>query len=132
MVKNSIFLLMLLAVFLSACQANGPSTQLRVELNDFAITPNQLTVPASSEIKIKIANAGAVVHNFYILKYGVEVGEQFDEDDISNALWEAEVQPDDTATFDFMAPDQPGMYQIVCGMPGHLEAGMVGTLKVIR
>ena len=132
MVKKSIFLLMLLSIFLSACQAEGPSTQLKVELNDFAITPNQFAVPANSEIKIKITNDGAVVNNFYIMKYGVEVGEHFGEEDVSNALWEAEVQPDDTATFDFMAPDQPGIYQIVCGLPGHLEAGMVGTLEVIR
>ena len=130
--KKFIFLLMLLSIFLSACQTGGPSTQLNVELNDFAITPNQLAVPASSEIQIKITNDGAVVHNFYIMKYGVEVGDHFGEEDISNALWEAEVPSDDTATFDFMAPDQPGIYQIVCGLPGHLEAGMVGTLEVIR
>ncbi|MDL1944781.1 hypothetical protein FBQ99_20840, partial [Chloroflexi bacterium CFX2] len=32
----------------------------------------------------------------------------------------------------FTAPDQPGTYQIVCGMPGHLQAGMVGTLEVVK
>lgn len=103
-----------------------------MELNDFAITSNQLAVPAGSEIQVRITNTGVVVHNFYMMKYGVDVGEQFDEDDISNAYWDAEVQQDDTATFSFTAPDQPGIYQIVCGMPGHLQAGMVGTLEIIR
>lgn len=130
--KKITFLLILLSIFLSACQTGGPSTQLNVELNDFAITPNQLAVPAGSEIQVRITNTGVVVHNFYIMKYGVDVGEQFDEDDISNAYWDAEVQQDDTATFSFTAPDQPGIYQIVCGMPGHLQAGMVGTLEIIR
>lgn len=132
MLKKITVLWILLSVFLSACQADGPSTQLKVELNDFAISPNQLAVPAGSEIQIRITNTGVVVHNFYIMKYGVDVGEQFDEENISNAYWEAEVQPDDTATFSFTAPDQAGVYQIVCGMPGHLQAGMVGTLEIIR
>ena len=132
MLKNITFLLILLSVFLSACQAGGPSTQLNVELNDFAITPNQLAVPAGSDIQIRIANRGIVVHNFYIMKYGVDVGKEFDEEDISGAYWEAEIQPDYTATFNFTAPDQPGVYQIVCGVPGHLQAGMVGTLEVVR
>lgn len=129
--KNIVYLLLLL-VFLSACQAGGPSTQLNIELNDFSITPNQLAVPAGSEIQVRITNKGVVVHNFYIMQYGVNVGDMFDEEDIASAYWEAEVQPDDTATFNFKAPDQSGTYQIVCGMPGHLQAGMVGTLEVVR
>lgn len=132
MLKKITFLLILLSVFLSACQAGGPPTQLNVELNDFAITPNQLAVPTASEIQIRIANRGAVVHNFYIMKYGVDVGKEFDEEDISSAYWEAEIQPDDTATFNFTSPDQPGVYQSVCGVPGHLQAGMVGTLEVVK
>lgn len=132
MLRNTIFLSILLSVFLSACQAGGPSTQFNVELNDFAITPDQLAVPAGSEIQIRIANRGVVVHNFYIMKYGVDVGTEFNEDDILGAYWEAEIQPDDTATFNFTSPDQPGVYQIVCGVPGHLQAGMVGTLEVVQ
>ncbi len=124
--------MILLSVFISACQAKGPSSQLDVELNDFTITPNQLAVPAESEIQIRITNKGVVVLNFYIMQYGVNVGDMFDEEDIASAYWEAEVQPDDTAAFNFKAPDQSGIYQIVCGMPGHLQAGMVGTLEVVR
>ncbi len=130
--KKILILMILISVFISACQTNGTSTQLDVELNDFTITPNQLTVPAGSEIQIRIANKGLVVHNFYIMQYGVNVGNMFDEEDIASAYWEAEVQPDDTVTLSFIAPDQPNTYQIVCGMPGHLQAGMVGTLDVVK
>ncbi len=59
---------------------------------------------------------------------GVTVGGM----DVASAYWEAEVQPDDTVTLSFIAPDQPNTYQIVCGMPGHLQAGMVGTLDVVK
>jgi len=130
MLKKSIFLLIL--VFLSACQSGGPSTKLTVELSDFAITPNQLSVPAGAEIQIKVVNNGTVEHNFYIMQYGVDVGDMFDEEDIANAYWEVDAQPDESVELSFTTPDQPGTYQIVCGMPGHLQAGMVGTLEVVK
>ena len=130
MLKKSIALLIL--VFLTACQSGGPATKITVELSDFSITPNQLSVPASAEIQIRVANQGTVEHNFYIMQYGMDVGDMFDEEDIANAYWDVEVQPDDSVDLIFTAPDQPGTYQIVCGMPGHLQAGMVGTLVVVN
>ena len=130
--KKILVVMILFSVFTSACQAGRPSTKLGVELNDFTITPNQLTLPAGSEIKISITNKGSVMHDFYIMKFGVDVGEKFDEEDKLNAYWEAEVQPDDTLELRFVAPDEPGTYQIVCGMPGHLQAGMVGTLRIVK
>jgi len=129
MLKKILFLLIL--IFLSACQSGGPSSRLRVELSDFSISPNQLSVPAGAEIQIRVANKGTVEHNFYIMQYGVDVGDMFDEEDIAHAYWDANVQPDDSVDLSFTAPDQPGIYQIVCGMPGHLQAGMVGTLEVV-
>ena len=130
MLKKSIVLLIL--VFLTACKSGGSSTKLTVELSDFSITPNQLSVPASAEIQIRVANQGTVEHNFYIMQYGMDVGDMFDEEDIANAYWDVEVQPDDSVTLNFTAPDQPGIYQIVCGLPGHLQSGMVGTLEVVK
>ena len=130
MLKKSIALLIL--VFLTACQSGASSTKLTVELSDFSITPNKLSVPASAEIQIRVANKGTVEHNFYIMQYGVDVGDMFDEEDIANAYWDVEVQPDDSVDLIFTAPDQPGIYQIACGMPGHLQSGMVGTLEVVK
>ena len=132
MLKKKIFLFIWVLVFLSACRSSGPSTRLSVELNDFSITPTQLSVPAGTEIQIKVANKGTVEHNFYIMRYGVDVGDMFDEEDIANAHWDVDFQPDDIMNLTFTAPDQPGVYQIVCGMPGHLQAGMVGTLEVVK
>ena len=132
MLKKRIYLFIWVLVFLSACQSGGPSTRHSVELSDFSITPTQLSVPASTEIQIKIANKGTVEHNFYIMRYGVDVGDMFDKEDIANAYWNVDIQPDDTVDSTFTAPDQPGTYQIVCGMPGHLQAGMVGTLEVVK
>ena len=132
MLKKRYFLFILALVFLSACQSSGPSTRLSVELSDFSITPTQLSVPAGAEVHIKIINNGTVEHNFYIMQYGVDVGDMFDEEDLANAYWDVDVQPDESVDLSFTAPDQPGIYQIVCGMPGHLQAGMVGTLEVVK
>lgn len=130
--KKVFSFMLLLSVLVSACQSTGPSTRLNVKLNDFTITPDQLAVPAGSDIQIRITNSGAIVHDFYIMKLGKDVGEKFEEEDILNAYWEAEVQPDETVSLSFVAPDEPGTYQIVCGVPGHLQAGMVGTMEVVK
>jgi uncharacterized cupredoxin-like copper-binding protein len=91
-----------------------------------------LAVLAGSEIQIRITNKGVVKHNFFKIQYGVDVGDMFDEEDISNAYWHVEFQPDDIISLSFTAPDQLGTYQIVCGMPGHLQAGMVRSLEVVK
>ncbi len=65
-----------------------------------------------------------------IVKPGEEITLPFDEDDESKVFWEAEVQPGETQTFTFTAPEEPGDYTIVCGLPAHLEQGMQGVLQV--
>ncbi len=132
MSRISIALIVLCSMFLSGCRAGGPSSNLHVELSDFAITPHEFTVMAGSETNIRITNNGAVVHDLSIMRIGVDVGEKFDQNDKPNVFWEAEVHPGHTMALSFVAPDQPGVYQIVCSMPGHLQAGMIGTLEVVK
>lgn len=38
--------------------------------------------------------------------------------------------PGETETITFTAPQKPGSYQYICTFPGHLAAGMTGTLKI--
>ena len=123
--------ILLLALALNACAQSGPLTKINVDMTDFAFTPNQFTVPADHEITLQVTHDGLVTHDFIIMKYGTEVGEHFNAEDQPNIYWKIEVQPGISDTFTFTAPDQPGTYQIVCGMAGHVEAGMVGSLKVI-
>ena len=124
-------LLFALVLVLSACSQSGASTDLKVDMTDFAFTPNQFTIPAGQSITLQVTHDGMVTHEFIIMKYGKEVGEHFNEEDLSNIYWKIDVQPGDSETVTFTAPDQPGTYQIVCGMAGHVEAGMVGQLQVI-
>jgi uncharacterized cupredoxin-like copper-binding protein len=132
MKKFIIFLPFLLALLLAACQSSGPSTKLNVEMTDFAFTPNQFTVPASEEITVNIAHHGIVVHEFIIMNPGTTAGNTFDEEDKPNIYTIVEVPPGHSQTFSFTAPTEPGDYQIVCGIAGHLESGMTATLTVIE
>ena len=100
-------------------------------MTDFAFTPNQYLVPAGQQITLHVQHDGTVEHDFIIMKYGTSVGEHFDKEDQPNIYWQIKVQPGQTETLNFTAPDQPGTYQIVCGMAGHVEAGMVGQLEVV-
>lgn len=124
--------LSLIALALSACQSDGPSTKLQVEMTDFAFTPNRFTVPAGEEITVNIAHHGIVVHEFIIMKPGTNAGEHFDEDDIPNVYKLVEVPPGHSQSFTFTAPAQPGDYQVVCGIAGHIESGMIATLTVVE
>ncbi len=130
--KISALLIVLFIVSLSACQRNTPSTNIVVELSDFAITPNQLIVPAGSEVTIHVTNNGSIIHDFTVMEFGVNVGDKFDQEDQNSIYWVIEIQPGETKTIQFLSPEQPGMYQIVCSIPGHLQAGMVGTLEVVN
>ena len=99
-------------------------------MTDFAFNPNEFTVPAGEDITLNVTHNGTMEHSFIVMKYGTDAGEMFDEADKVNVYWEVDLQPGDSETVLFKAPDQPGTYQIICGMAGHLQSGMVGRLIV--
>lgn len=120
-----------LALIVSACGAEAPSTTIDVILTDFQFAPNTFTVPAGEEITLNAKNNGAVIHNFVIMKLGMDAGEGIDDSDTANIYWQTEVRPAGESAATFTAPSEPGEYQIVCSVEGHLMAGMVGRLIVV-
>jgi len=122
-----------LSLVLTACGggSKGPSTELTIEMSDFMFDPQSYTVPAGQTITLNISNNGAVEHEFVIMKYGTNIGESFGDEDEDNIYWEIEVEPGGSETVTFTAPADAGDYQIVCGIEGHFEAGMAGTLTVV-
>ncbi len=117
---------------IAACAASGgPSTSLSVDLKDFAFAPTTYTIPAGKEISLSLSNKGANLHEFVIIKAGQQVTVPFDDDDEAKVYWETEVDAGKNETVKFTAPDA-GTYEIVCGTPGHMEQGMVGTLTVVK
>ena len=86
------------------------SDQFTVESHDIFFAPTEIEVPSDTEVTILLPNLGAAPHNFSI-----------DELDIS-----VDIAPGETKEVTINAPE--GEYEYYCNVPGHKEAGMVGTL----
>lgn len=127
-----VFLLIVLTLVIAACGGPMSSTKISFTMTDFAFTPNEFTVTAGEEITLNVKHNGTVEHNFIVMKYGTDAGHMFDEADNANVFWEIDVQPGEAKTVVFKAPDEPGTYQVICGMVGHLQSGMVGKLVVVE
>jgi uncharacterized cupredoxin-like copper-binding protein len=83
-----------------------------VTMVDIAFQPKELTIPANTDVTVSLPNKGATMHNFSIDELNISV----------------DVQPGQTGSVTINAP--AGTYQFYCNVPGHKEAGMVGTLTV--
>lgn len=130
--KIVFFLVLAFLPFLGACGGGGPSTAVHVTMTDFAFTPNTFTVPAGAQIAFTAENNGAVKHDFVIMKLGYQVNMQFTNADQANVYWQKlYIDAGGSVTDSFTAPSEPGEYQIVCGIAGHFQAGMVGRLIVV-
>lgn len=122
----------ILALVSCGAGGTGASTSIDVTMTDFQYTPNTFTVPAGQEITLSATNNGGVEHSFVIMKKGIKLTSGFTEADQANVYWEETALPvGETVTATFTAPSEPGVYQIVCAVPGHFEAGMIASLTVV-
>lgn len=121
--------IVLLGLALTAC---GPrSVTVNVHATDTGYDSKVYTVPAGANVTLRMTNDGSVEHEFAILKLGEQVSLPFSEDDEAKIYWELDGVPaGETKSDTFTAPTEPGEYSVVCGLPGHIEKGMVATLIV--
>jgi len=133
MKKTVFFMILVMSLMLPACgsSTSSPSTKLDVTMTDFQFSPNQFTVPAGKEITLNATNSGAVIHNFVIMQKGKSAGTEFTEEDLPNVYWQVELDPGGSVNTSFIAPSDPGEYEVVCKTPGHVQAGMVAKLSVV-
>ena len=123
------FLVLVLSLSLTACGSKGST--INVTISDFAYSPATFTVPAGAEVTLNAKNTGATEHEFAIMEKGYNVVPPFGDKDESHILWELdEIGPGTTKSGTFTAPKDPGTYEVICGLAGHIEKGMVGTLVV--
>ena len=88
------------------------ATSATVESYDIYFEPKELTIPAGTDVTVTLPNEGVTLHNFSIDALGISV----------------DIAPGETKTVTINAP--AGSYEYYCNVPGHKEAGMVGTLTV--
>jgi uncharacterized cupredoxin-like copper-binding protein len=82
--------------------------------NEFAIEPASVTVRAGSPVRFTVVNNGWVQHDLVIERLNVRT---------------PVIDPGGTTTLRF-TPAGRGRFVIYCSIPGHREAGMIGTLIV--
>ncbi|HWV35933.1 MAG TPA: cupredoxin domain-containing protein [Thermomicrobiales bacterium] len=99
----------------SASPGASPAAGSEIEVHtvDIAFDPKELTIPADTEVKVKVTNKGVLQHDFHV-----------DKLDITSKLLNG--GESDTVTIKAKA----GEYDFWCTVPGHKEAGMVGKLTV--
>ena len=132
MKKFLVVAMILLALSLTACGSSNKVT-LNVTATDTGYDSKTYTVPAGAEVTLNMTNTGAIEHEFAILKLGEHVTPPFGEKDESKILWELDgVAAGTTKSDTFTAPTEPGEYDVICGIPGHIELGMVATLIVVN
>lgn len=124
-----------LIVVLSGC-GGGAATEIDANLKEFAFDPTTWEVAAGETITINLQNDGSVEHEWVLLQPGVTIDSEADLPETEEELlsdfvyWEDEVEPGDSKSLTFVAPEL-GEYQIICAIPGHFDAGMEGTLTVV-
>lgn len=87
--------------------------QQTVTMGDIFFDPQEITVPANTDVTLTLTNNGAAVHNFNVDELEVHSGD---------------IQPGQQGTVTIKADE--GRYEFYCSVPGHREAGMTGTLIV--
>lgn len=129
MKKNLVVVMFVLALTLTACVSN--KVTLNVTATDQGYDSQTYTVPAGEEVTLNMTNNGVIEHEFAILKLGEHVTPPFGEKDEDKILWELDgVEAGTTKSDTFTAPTEPGEYDVICGIPGHIELGMTATLIV--
>jgi uncharacterized cupredoxin-like copper-binding protein len=96
----------------TAGPAAAAAAPVEVVSHDIFFEPDEVTIPANTDVAVSLPNEGVTLHNFAIDALGVSV-------DIAPGVTEQTV-----------INAAPGTYEFYCNVPGHKEAGMVGTLTV--
>ena len=100
--------------------AAGQEQRIEVELTEFSITPNSITVTAGEPVTFVVSNTGGAPHN---LEFELEA------QGLEQLLFDTNLQPGETreATVTF---DTPGEWVMYCPVGNHRAQGMEGRLIV--
>ena len=131
------WLLLAAVLFLAACGSAAAPTTVRTEVSatELSFTPTQVTAKVGQQITVSFANVGAVEHDWAVMNLPArEVhasGEAHGAHDEMAPEVHVAAKPGGRAELTF-TPDKAGRYTIVCTVPGHADAGMMGMLTVVN
>jgi len=102
----------------TACQsklaAASAAVTVTIATTEFKFTPDTITVHMGERVQVTLDNTkGTLKHDLYQPELNIH----------------AEVEAGKKAIFEF-TPNKAGTFDLICDVPGHKEAGMVGKLVV--
>ncbi len=102
---------------------------INVTLTNWEFSPVASVVTAGQSIVINLENRSSQAHTWALLTAGTQwtTWEDFDLEQILATTQGVPV--DGTDTLEFIAPE-PGTYQVVCTVRGHIQRGMVAEFVV--
>ena len=106
---------------------------VRIELDEMSFSPNDLTFEAGLPYKVELVNVGKVKHEFTSEAFFASVAWRKAESAQSEvkAPYFTEVEVFAGQQVDlYFVPITPGIYDLVCEIEGHFEAGMFGAVTV--
>ena len=127
------------AILLGAC-ASAPRPQaITLTTTTMTFNPSVLEVTAGVPVELMLVNQDSLEHDFSILEIPVEAVSSADPMSAEHQMQMGETAPEPvlhvaavpgaTNRLAF-TPTKPDRYEFYCTVPGHKEAGMVGTLVV--
>ena len=139
MSKKLIVLLavLVMGLLLAACGGGGggeatapePVSLAFAGLDEFRYDPETASVAAGAPVTVTFNNEGALEHDWMLVAEGTDLSALTAEDALLPEAHSGVIAAGESNTFSFTAP-AAGTYQIVCTVPGHAPAGIVGTFTV--
>jgi uncharacterized cupredoxin-like copper-binding protein len=124
------------AVFATTPLSKQPPLVKSIELGNIAgelkFVPDHLTFLAGRRYQLQLTNNSSTKHYFTAKDFADAIWSQKVDAgnvEIKGAIHELELRPGTRADWVFV-PLRAGTYQLRCTVPGHTEAGMVGTIEV--
>ena len=125
-------------LLLAACGAPQPQA-VTLTAETMVYEPSTFEVTAGAPVELTLINEDALEHDFSVLEIPVESVSEADpvsaehamhmEDSGVDPRLHVATEPGATNFLTF-TPTKPGTYEFFCTVPGHKEAGMVGTMVV--
>ncbi|MCW5847649.1 MAG: hypothetical protein KIS95_10490 [Anaerolineae bacterium] len=128
---------LVMGLLLAACGGGGggeatapePVSLAFAGLDEFRYDPETASVAAGAPVTVTFNNEGALEHDWMLVAEGTDLSALTAEDALLPEAHSGVIAAGESNTFSFTAP-AAGTYQIVCTVPGHAPAGMVGTFTV--
>ena len=98
---------------IAGCSSEPKTLEVQLSAEDIRWDISEITAKVGQTVEITIANDGALDHNFVIEKLGIAI----------------ELSPGESKVATFVVTEA-GELEFICNIPGHQDAGMVGTLTI--